>query len=89
MYYNCQTDRDHLSRLRLMQSRAPAPAYAEKYLLLMDQTLTEREKSCDKLATINPATKQASLPPSAAELFNEQKIGREDYENVGKRGEMK
>ena len=55
----------------------------------MDQTLTEREKSCDKLATINPATKQASLPPSAAELFNEQKIGREDYENVGKRGEMK
>ena len=49
----------------------------------MDQTLTEREKSCNKLATINPATKQAS----AAE-FNEQKIGREDYENVGKRGEM-
>ena len=24
----------------------------------MDQTLTEREKSCNKLATINPATKQ-------------------------------
>ena len=58
----------------------------------MDQTLTEREKSCNNLATINPATKQANLLLCAAGAeFNEQKLGRGDYENVGKRegGEMK
>ena len=62
----------------------------------MDQTLTEREKSCNKLATINPATKQANLLlrlllRAAGAEFNEQKLGRGDYENVGKRegGEMK
>ena len=58
----------------------------------MDQTLTEREKSCNKLATINPAAKQASAAAGGrggSAEFNEQKLGRKDYENVGKRGEMK